>query len=93
MGIVLGAILGAVIAIVIYKNDKNKILKELRRRIDTLIKRISESEIVQKVSDFMSDNPSFTPKKRPSKPSVLIVRSQVNSATIPKTKPKLFKRP
>lgn len=92
-GIILGAIIGAIIAVIFYRNNKNKVLVELKEKLSQYF-----NQFVEKASDFKNNvsNPSETtsskePKKQ-SKPAPVVKKK--TETIIPKKKsPKTFVRP
>ncbi|HWS48497.1 MAG TPA: hypothetical protein VN174_00420 [Candidatus Methanoperedens sp.] len=49
-GIFIGLIIGAVIAIVIYKNNREKVFENLKKKLEKIFKSVLESETFQNIS-------------------------------------------
>ncbi|MFA4826944.1 MAG: hypothetical protein WC596_01660 [Candidatus Shapirobacteria bacterium] len=77
VGLIFGAVIGAVIAIIIYKNDKTKVF-------DSLYK---------KLSGFLKNFKAPAQTSRPSQSSKKLIASKTIKKPVRKKSPKTFIRP
>ena len=85
-GLFLGLIIGAIIAIVIYKNNKETVFNDFKKQIEKFINSFKVSP--------KSPIPTII-KSQPVKKEVVIPQKLIASAPLPKKSPpqKLFKKP
>lgn len=63
-GIIFGVIIGAIIAIIIYRQNKGKVVRLLQNKIEKFLKNLNSSPL----------SPPKTPKKKKNQPPKVFVR-------------------
>jgi gas vesicle protein len=84
-GIIIGAIAGAIIAILIYRNNKNEVIETLKKKIESFFKSFTSSTFS-----------STTSKKNKKKPITSIleeIKEPQVSVTRHRSAPKMFVKP
>lgn len=87
-GLVFGLIIGAVIAVLIYKNNKEKVFKDLEKKIKDFFSSLKKTETFENISKKKSK----PIKKEVVLPSKLIAQNSEAKVSAPKSKPRVFKK-
>ncbi len=80
-GLLIGTVVGAIIAVIVYKNNKSKVLKDFQKKVQDIFNQLTQ--------------PSSEAKTSPRQPKFEIefVEPQVQTPPKRKTTPRMFVKP